>query len=135
MERVVPHALSGWRTRNSAWGTTRSTRWGRIIIVAGLLFAGCATAPKFHVPVAGLPAAQQARAERNLRVFNAAWDLVNRKHFDPKFQGVDWEQAAATYAPRAAAARDEPELYAAIDEMLAQLHDSHTHVLTLVKIA
>src|SRR5258708_7357254 len=97
------------------------------------LAAGCATVPKARVSLADLPPAQVARAEENLRVFNAAWDFVNRKHYDPKLQGVDWEAAAATYAPQAAAAADEKALYAVLNTMVGSLHDSHTHALTPVQ--
>lgn len=108
-----------------------SGRW-RSIIALGLAAAlgGCATLPEARVAVEALPMEQQDRARENLRVFHAAWDLVNRKHFDPKFQGVDWEGAAAKYGADAAAARNEEELYAAINGMLALLNDSHTQALT-----
>ena len=111
-------------------GSPRVSRVFAALSFSLLLLAGCATLPPVHVPVADLPAAQQTRALENLRVFNAVWDLVNRKHFDPKFQGVDWNAAAATFGPKAAAARDETELYRVLNEMLAPLNDSHTHVLT-----
>ena len=62
-------------------------------------------------------------------MFNAVWDLVNRKHYDPKFQGVDWNATAATFGPKAAAAADETALYATLNAMLAPLNDSHTHAL------
>lgn len=100
-------------------------------IAAGLaLLAGCATTPEFRVPLAELPPAQVTRAERNLVVFNAAWDLVNRKHYDQKYHGVDWEAAAATHARRAAEAPDQAALYSAINDMLGLLRDSHTQALT-----
>src|SRR3954462_10929202 len=94
------------------------------------LLAGCATAPKATVSLAAVPPAQAARAAENLRIFNATWDLVNRKHFDPKFQGVDWEAAAAPFAPEAVAAPDQKALYAVLNRMVDLLHDSHTHALT-----
>ncbi len=81
----------------------------------GLLVAGCVTAPRVHVSVAELPREQQARAEQNLKVFYAVWDLVNRKHYDPQIHGVDWEKTAATFGPRVAGAPDEKALYAALN--------------------
>jgi carboxyl-terminal processing protease len=91
--------------------------------------AGCATVAPTGVRLAGLPAAEAARAQENLRVFAAAWDLVNRKHYNPATQGARWNAAAAQFGPRAAAARDDRELYAVINEMLAPLADSHTFAL------
>lgn len=86
--------------------------------------------PPTRVAVDAFPAAEQSRVQHNLRIFNAVWDLVNRKHYDPKFQGVDWNAAAAAFGPRAAAAADEAALYTALNAMLAPLNDSHTHALT-----
>jgi carboxyl-terminal processing protease len=104
-------------------------RW--VLLLAGLsLLAGCATLPPVQVPVADLPPEQQARALANLRVFNAVWDLVNRKHFDPKFQGVDWDATASSFGPKVAEAKDETALYTTLNAMLAPLNDSHTHALT-----
>lgn len=94
------------------------------------LCAGCATVPPVHVPVAELPAEQQARARENLRVFNAVWDLVHRRHYDPKLGGLDWKATAIVHAPKAAAAPDDTALYAVLNAMLDPLHDSHTRALT-----
>ncbi|MEY4940713.1 MAG: hypothetical protein RIQ93_2448 [Verrucomicrobiota bacterium] len=104
--------------------------------VAGLLavLGGCATVPKAQVPIAQLPPDQMARAAHNLQVFNAAWDLVNRRHYDPKFQGVDWEEAAARFGPQAAAAPDDRALYRTINAMVGLLRDSHTRALPPVQV-
>jgi len=95
-----------------------------------VLLGGCATLPPVRVPVDTLPVAQQARARENLHVFNAVWDLVHRRHYDPKLGGVDWNAAAAAHAPRVAAATDKTALYAELNAMLVPLHDSHTRALT-----
>jgi carboxyl-terminal processing protease len=116
-------------TRSSHSGTTCRIAFRGWVLLLAVWLAGCATLPPVHVPVANLPAAQQTQALRNLRVFNAVWDLVNRKHYDPKFQGVDWNAAAAEFGPKAAAAPDETALYATLNAMLAPLNDSHTHAL------
>jgi carboxyl-terminal processing protease len=133
--REVQAATGGGRT--AADLAARSARGGRVSVLrvlGALLLAGClaacTTVPPVHVPVADLPAAEQARARHNLAVFTAVWDLVNRKHFDPKFQGVDWNAAAAEYGPKAAAAADDAALYRVLNTMLAPLRDSHTHALT-----
>ncbi len=103
---------------------------GVVAGVVALTLAGCVTRPQSQVSLLEFPPAQRAQAAQNLAVFNAVWDLVNRKHYEPKTHGVDWEKEAAIYGPRAAAAPDESTLYAVLNEMLDQLHDSHTHALT-----
>src|SRR4051812_48088864 len=101
-----------------------------LAILAVAFLAGCVTLPPTRISLAEFPPADQPRAQHNLSVFNAAWDLVNRKHFDPKFQGVDWNASAAAFALRAARAPDEATLYSVLNAMLAPLNDSHTHALT-----
>lgn len=73
-----------------------------------------------------MPAGQRARATENLRVFHRVWDLVNRKHYDPKFLGAAWGDLGVKYAPLAAAATDTAALYRVLNEMLEPLNDSHT---------
>ena len=102
-------------------------------VVALALAAGCATLPPARVSLADIPAAQLERAQENLRVFNAVWDLVNRKHYDPKTRGAKWDAAAAEFGPRAAAAKDDAALYAVLNAMLTPLQDSHTFALTPVQ--
>lgn len=101
-----------------------------VILAAALLLVGCATAPKARVSLDAVPAGKAAQAERNLARFHQVWDLVNRKHYDPKFQGVNWEEAAAKFGAEAMAAPDEATLYRTLNAMLDLLHDSHTHALT-----
>lgn len=102
---------------------------GLVFGVALALLAGCASGPAPQISTAGLPAAQQLRAARNVRVFDAAWRLVAEKHFDPKLHGLDWTALGAKYGAQAAAAPDDRALYAALNAMLATLDDSHTHAL------
>ena len=98
--------------------------------LAVVLLAGCVYTPAPRILLDNLPASQVELATRNLRVFNAAWSLVADRHYDPKLRGVDWPAAAVKFGPQAAAATDQKSLYAAINEMLDLLHDSHTHALT-----
>lgn len=100
------------------------------LVLLGFFAGGCTTLPKARVSPADFPAQESARVTHNLGVFNAAWDLVNRKHYDPKYAGIDWEAAAAKYGPQAAAAADERSLYRVLNTMLGELHDSHTQALT-----
>ncbi|MEY2880502.1 MAG: hypothetical protein RLZZ15_2882 [Verrucomicrobiota bacterium] len=98
-------------------------------LLLAALFAGCVSTPAPRIALDSIPPAQVARANANLRVFNAAWSLVADKHFDPKHNGVDWPAAALKFGPLAATAPDAKALYAVLNEMLAPLHDSHTHAL------
>ncbi len=99
-------------------------------LVAALLLAGCVSTPAPRIALDALPPAQIERATHNLRVFDSVWSLVADRHFDPKLNGVDWVAAGQKFGPLAAAATDDQALYAVLNDLLAPLHDSHTHALT-----
>lgn len=100
-----------------------------VLALSAFGLAGCTTTPAPRISIAGIPTAQTARAEANVRVFARAWSLVKDWHFDPKLQGVDWEAAGVKYGAEAAAAADDKALYASLNAMVGLLKDSHTHAL------
>jgi carboxyl-terminal processing protease len=65
---------------------------------------------------------------RNLKVFDAVWEAVNQRYFDPKHNATDWLRERGTYRPQAARAVSGPALYEVLNRMLADLHDPHTWV-------
>ena len=73
--------------------------------------------------VAGAPTRDRLRM--NQRVFDRVWTEVQREYYDPALHGLDWRAQRDLYRPRALAARDDRELYAALDGMLNLLDDAH----------
>ncbi|OYW40799.1 MAG: peptidase S41 [Brevundimonas sp. 12-68-7] len=65
------------------------------------------------------------RARMNARVFDAVWDTVRRRYYDPDLHGVNWREARDIYRPQALAAIDDRMLYRAISQMLDLLDDDH----------
>lgn len=61
--------------------------------------------------------------------FDTAWATVGRAHYDTAYNGVDWTALRAELGPRAAAARDNAELRAVLEEMLGRLRQSHFAVI------
>lgn len=101
-----------------------------LLTAAGLALAAVpATARAFDpVETAGAPARpDRARVRMNQRVFDRVWNEVRTSYYDPRFNGVDWTAARATWRPQALAARDDRELYLAIDGMLGLLDDRHAN--------
>jgi carboxyl-terminal processing protease len=101
--------------------------------LAALGLAGCAAIPP---PAAFLnyvaPAGKIAPADRpafNARVLDQVAGWVGRRYFDPAFHGVDWPAACARHRPAVLAARNDDELYAALNSLLDELGDVHTHAL------
>jgi carboxyl-terminal processing protease len=77
--------------------------------------------------LSGSAAARQSRSAdgSGLATFDAAWRIVNETHFDPAFNGVNWQAVREELRPRAASARGADELRAVVREMLGRLGQSH----------
>ncbi|HWP35458.1 MAG TPA: S41 family peptidase, partial [Thermodesulfobacteriota bacterium] len=79
------------------------------------------------------PAAQptaEAEAAARLAAFREVWRLAAERFYDRNMRGVDWEATRVRFAPRAAAARDDREFAAVVNEMLGTLGSSHTRYYT-----
>src|SRR5262249_20331485 len=76
--------------------------------------------------VGGVPA--ETRADLRQETFDIVWRTVKEKHFDPTLGGVDWDKVREQYAPRAAAAKTDNELYGILRQMLGELHQSHFNI-------
>lgn len=76
------------------------------------------------VPSSAQPA-QASALQEGLTTFDAAWRLVRDTHFDPTFNGLDWNRVREEFRPRAAVARSARELRGVIQDMLDRLGQSH----------
>ena len=65
------------------------------------------------------------RLRMNQRVFDRVWTEVQREYYDPALHGLDWRAQRDLHRPLALDARDDRELYAALDRMLDLLDDDH----------
>ncbi len=59
------------------------------------------------------------------KVFDAVWEQINTKFYDPRFNGVDWQAARIRYRPQIESVRTDGEFVAIIRQMLAELRSSH----------
>ncbi len=105
-----------------------------LTLLAALLLGGCAALPP---PAAVLnyagfsaPATAAERPAFNARVYDQAADWVARRYYDDAFNGADWSAARARHRPAALAAASDTELYAALNALLDELRDQHTHALS-----
>ncbi|RMG97927.1 MAG: hypothetical protein D6705_07405 [Deltaproteobacteria bacterium] len=57
--------------------------------------------------------------------FEAVWNVVREKHFDPTLGCLDWPALRLEYGRKVAAAKNPAEAYGAIREMLGKLGQSH----------
>ena len=60
-----------------------------------------------------------------MQSFEAVWQTVNEKHYDPTFGGLDWQEVHDRYRPRFASVKGDPEFRSTINEMLFELGLSH----------
>ncbi|HSV75093.1 MAG TPA: S41 family peptidase [Chthonomonadales bacterium] len=74
------------------------------------------------------PAAELSPAQRR-QVFDLVWRRVYERHFDPRFNGVDWRAMRTQYAPRAAAAKGDQAFYRVLETMLGELGQSHFAII------
>lgn len=81
-------------------------------------------------PVAAAEAAtNRSFADIRRETFDIVWHTVNEKHFDPTFGGVDWQRVREKYAPRIEEVKTNPELYEVLQQMLAELGQSHFNII------
>jgi len=106
--------------------------------LAALLLGGCATIPPpasvLNYTSRNAPAAPAQRAAFNARVYDQASDWIAQRYYDPAFNGADWPAAVARHRPAALAATSDTELYAALNALLAELRDEHTHALSPLEV-
>lgn len=81
---------------------------------------------------AGVPA---YTPELEGRVFDRAWELVDRHYWDRTRTGEAWADARDHFRPLAVKAPDRPAFYTVLGEMLASLDDSHVYAIDPVQIA
>lgn len=75
--------------------------------------------------VASSAKVREATPELRQQTFEIVWRTIKEKHFDPKFNGVDWDHVHDVYAPRVRRVKSDEEFYKVLQEMLNELHQSH----------
>jgi len=96
------------------------------LLLASGLSAGAQTqsAPP---PTVGSVSAKPTDVRRDS--FDIVWRTVKEKHFDPHFGGVDWDKVREKYEPRLSKIKTDAELYAMLQEMIGELHQSHFAII------
>ncbi len=123
------------RSPRAALGWTARLCCAAAPLFSPVALGGCA-APAAPAPAApaseARPAAEAATPLSQgeaLEVFDAAWAAIDETHFDPTFNGVDWNAVRAELRPRAERAASREELRSVLRDMLARLGQSHFALL------
>lgn len=95
--------------------------WGAMATLLVVLAAASALAAPTGpaMPWGGVP------QDGHVATFDEAWRIIAETHWDPEYNGVDWQAVRDELRPRAAAAESILELRAVINDMLARLEQSH----------
>ena len=72
----------------------------------------------------------EAPAASHQADFDQVWELVRDRFYDPRLNGLDWQEQRVRFRPDAASARSREEAAVVINAMLAKLGASHTHYYT-----
>lgn len=107
-----------------------------IILTALAIIASTLNQPAMKTAAAQTVAAssravtrREATPELRRQTFEIVWRTIKEKHFDPKFNGVDWDKVHTIYAPRINRVTSDKEFYELLQQMLGELHQSHFVVL------
>ena len=130
----------GPRTNGALARVLRAASFALPLIAVSSALASMPTRPAGG-PVAGLSehtarslqhelSAEFATAELRLEVQQRAWQIVADRHYDPAFNGVDWQAVREKYRLPVMAAKSDAEMYMALKSMVRELRDSHTRVVT-----
>jgi len=94
-----------------------------IIAVAALIGVAQLIGPPKAPPP---PRTIAERRVRNLVVFDAVWQQIDRHYYDRTFHGQDWHALRSELRPKASASVNDADLYNVLGNMTGRLHDSHT---------
>src|SRR3984885_14575668 len=99
----------------------KATRRGILALAAGATFSAW--------PASAETASQpdEAPAASHQADFDQVWELVRDRFYDPRLNGLDWQEQRVRFRPDAASARSREDAAVVINAMLAKLGASHTH--------
>jgi carboxyl-terminal processing protease len=89
-----------------------------VLAVMLALTTACGLLPGRAAPT---PVPTTSPAERQLRVFDAAWTAVRDQYLRPDLDGVDWEAVNAAYRPQIEAGLSDEDFTALLRALLAEL--------------
>jgi carboxyl-terminal processing protease len=75
-------------------------------------------------------AIKQLSNKDRVEMFEVVWKTINDNYADPTFGGIDWGVVRERYRPRIEMANEDREFSVVLEEMVAELNDSHTSLST-----
>jgi carboxyl-terminal processing protease len=95
------------------------------VIIAFFLFLLSASAWSAFAQHPAATTVEVSDAQKRKESFEIVWNTVNERFYDPTFNGVNWTKVRERYAPLVTAATTDHEVHRLLQEMIAELHQSH----------
>ncbi len=95
------------------------------ILLLNLLLFSCLLPLNAQTTTVSKEAVKPETAELRRQSFEKVWHIINEKHYDPTFGGVDWLKMREVYQPQAEAAKSDAEFHGVLNRMLRELKLSH----------
>lgn len=105
-----------------------STRLRAVVVAftSIMLLAACASRSPAPSPPQALTPQQR---ELELQSFDQVWETIRDRHFDPTYNGTDWNAVRAEFRPKVEAAQTVEESRAAIGGAIERLRQSHFGII------
>lgn len=87
------------------------------------------SAPTAEAVAAPTPALTSAQREKNLASFDYVWLTIQKRHWDPNLNGIDWNAARDELRPKVETATTQTQARRAMQELLARLEESHFGII------
>ena len=100
----------------------RNARW--LAVGLGLLLSAVIAQPQPATPLLK----NETSPTKNLKVFDAMWESVNRKYFDVRFNGIDWGAVRERYRPLAEKAESREALLLVLRNAIGEMNTSHLSI-------
>ncbi len=144
---LTPRTLSWHQTivptsaaRTDSGLVVSAAAWGREfaldLAIRGDSLRGTWSGASPPLPVSGVRLPREALAPlTGTAVFDSVAAVLERRFYDPGYNGVDWARLVAEARPRAAAARSDGEAYAVISGVLRALGTSHLNFTAVPRVS
>lgn len=102
--------------------------WWMLALVPMVVLCSCSTASKrAEAPPPTPLTAEQKQVE--LQSFDQVWETIRDRHFDPAYNGTDWNAVREKYRPLVEAAETRDQSRAAISGAISELRQSHFGII------
>ena len=95
------------------------------ILLLNLLLFSCLLTLNAQTVADSNEAVKPEKVELRQQSFEKVWNIINEKHYDPTFGGIDWPKMRQIYQPQAEAAKSDAEFHGVLNRMLRELKLSH----------